>query len=169
MEFPVKGKLDLRHLRAIHRFIFSDIYEWAGELRTVNIAKGNQFCNYLYLEDYANGVFQKLKGEKYLSKTLPGGIPKRLAYYLSEVNALHPFREGNGRTQRVFIEYLAQAAGWRIDFSDVSDKEMIEASASAFALEYEPMERIFERILSPITPEEQRAFRVKIGLNRPLK
>jgi len=169
LEYPVKGNFDLKHLCAIHRFIFADIYGWAGELRTVNIAKGNQFCNYVHLETYADGIFSKLKDEKRLGNTPADAIPERLAYYLSEINVLHPFREGNGRTQRVFIEYLAQAAGWHVDFSDVSDREMIEASALAFAMEYDRMETMFRRITMPISPEEQREFRVKMGLSRPKK
>ena len=97
MEFPIKGKFDLRHLQSIHQFIFSDIYDWAGELRTVNIAKGNQFCNHQYLETYADGIIKKLKTEKMLTVLPLSMIPERLAYYLGEINVLHPFREGNGR------------------------------------------------------------------------
>ncbi len=168
-EFPVKGKFDLKHLCAIHRFIFSDVYDWAGELRTVNIAKGNQFCNYLHLETYANGIFAKLKDEKYLRNVSPETIPERLAYYLSEINVLHPFREGNGRTQRVFIEYLAQASGWHLDFSDVSDHEMIEASALAFATDYTMLIAMLRRIATPISKDEHREYRIKLGLIRPRK
>ena len=166
---PIKGRFDLKHLRAIHRYLFCDIYDWAGELRTVNIAKGNQFCNYIHLVTYADGIFTKLKAEKFLAKTSVDSLPERLAYYLSEVNVLHPFREGNGRAQRVFIEYLAQTAGYHVSFADVSDREMIEASASAFALDYDMMITMFRRITTPITPEEQKEFRIKIGLSRPAK
>jgi len=149
MDFPIKGKFDLKHLCAIHRYVFQDIYSWAGELRTVNIAKGNQFCLYQHLEAYAAAVFGKLKEEKYLRATAPELIPERLAYYLGEINVLHPFREGNGRAQRVLIEYLAQAAHHHVDFSEVTGKEMIEASALAFALEYDRMNALFRRITSP--------------------
>jgi cell filamentation protein len=165
-ENPIKGKFDLKHLRAIHRYIFCDIYEWAGELRTVNIAKGNQFCNYIHLETYADGIFSRLKAEKLLENTRSDAIAERLAYYLSEINVLHPFREGNGRVQRVFIEYLAQIAGWYINFADISDREMIEASALAYALEYDKMEKMFRKIIAPITSEEQNTFCAKVGLKR---
>jgi len=168
-EHPIKGQFDLKHLRAIHRYLFCDIYTWAGELRTVNIAKGNQFCNYIHLETYADGIFTKLKAEKMLANTPDNTFPERLSYYFSEVNVLHPFREGNGRTQRVFIEYLAQAAGYHVSFADVSNHEMIEASALAFALEYDKMTTMFRRILTPITHDEQKEFRVKMGLSRPAK
>ena len=145
---PVRGKFDLKHLQAIHRAIFRDIFTWAGKLRTVDIAKGNQFCLCQHLETYATSIFNKLQAENYLLGTPAEKMPERLAYYLGEINVLHPFREGNGRAQRVFIEQLAHKAGYHVDFSDVSSQEMIEASALAFAKEYDKMTAMFERILS---------------------
>lgn len=68
---------------------------------------------------------------------------------------LHPFREGNGRTQRLFIEYLASVAGCRVDFSSVSSEEMLIASADSFACNYESIYGMFERITTPISKEEQ--------------
>ncbi len=140
----IKGNYDLEHLQKIHRFLFEDIYEWAGKLRHVNIAKGNQFCLAQNLESYAESIFSKLKAENYLVNA--ENVPERLAYYLSEINVLHPFREGNGRTQRLFIEYLALNAGYRVDFSDVTPEEMIVASAESFACNYEKINSMFERI-----------------------
>jgi cell filamentation protein len=167
MEIPLKGKLDFKHLLAIHRFIFSDIYEWAGELRTVNIAKGNQFCNYIHLEGYADKLFKELKAERYLAKMPPDIFQNRLIHYFSEINVLHPFREGNGRVQRVFIEYLARSAGYHVDFSTVDSYEMIESSALAFGHEYDMMTKMFRRIVLPITERERREFREKVGITRP--
>ena len=144
---PIQGHFDFEHLKAIHRFIFKDIYTWAGKTRHVNIAKGNQFCLSQNIEMYAQELFAKLKSDNYLID-YNGNIAHRLAYYLSEINVLHPFREGNGRTQRLFIEYLADNAGYKVDFSDVSAKEMIVASAEAFSLDYEKLNTMFERITS---------------------
>ena len=79
-----------------------------------------------------------------------------MAYYFSEINVLHPFREGNGRTQRLFVEYLAAVAGFRVDFSKVSTEEMMIASADSFACDYESINRMFERITTPISEEEQK-------------
>ena len=115
MQKPIKGYLDLRHLQKIHKYIFSDIYPWAGTLRHVNIAKGNQFCLSQNLELYAGNIFGTLEREHYLIDA-GDNIPYRLAWYLSEINVLHPFREGNGRTQRLFIMYLAGIAGYAVDF-----------------------------------------------------
>lgn len=147
---PIPGAFDLAHLQSIHRYLFSDIYEWAGEIRWVNISKGNFFCRYEYIEDQANSLFEKLRKEDYLRYTSAEKLPERLAYYLSEINVLHPFREGNGRTQRLFIEYLAYEAGYDVDFSYVGDQEMIQASAEAFACDYSAMGKIFRRIITPL-------------------
>jgi cell filamentation protein len=152
---PIRGKLDFKHLCDIHRYIFGDIYEWAGKLRMVNIAKGNPFCNCEVLELYGAKLFGKLKAENYLLGTPPERIPERLAHYLSEINVLHPFREGNGRSQSLFVEYLALAAGYRVDFTDVTAAEMIEASVRAFDREETAMCAIFKRIATPISRSEQ--------------
>ena len=154
MQKPIKGCFDLQHLQKIHKYIFGDVYMWAGKLRHVNIAKGNQFCLAQNLEQYAGSIFGKLEREHYLINA-GDTIPYRLAYYLSEINVLHPFREGNGRTQRLFIMYLAGIAGYAVDFSDVMPEEMIAASAESFTCEYDRINAMFERITVPIAREEQ--------------
>lgn len=151
---PIRGQLDLKHLQKIHRDLFGDIYTWAGKLRHVNIAKGNQFCPAMNLETYGNSIFRKLEQEHYLIDA-GDAAPYRLAYYLGEINVLHPFREGNGRTQRLFIEYLASVAGYRVDFSQITAEEMLIASADSFACNYESIYKMFEKITSPISKEEQ--------------
>ncbi len=147
---PIPGSFDLKHLQDIHRYIFKDIYEWAGKLRWVNVSKGNQFCLYPYIESNANELFGRLKKETYLIGTSENEIPFRLSFYLSEINMIHPFREGNGRVQRLFIQYLAENAGYQVDFSQVIDKEMIDASAEAFACHYSKMDALFQRITTPL-------------------
>ena len=144
----IDGDFDFSHLKKIHKFLFEDIYEWAGEYRHVNISKGNQFCLWQNLESYADNVFASLEKENYLKKC--DNIAEKLAYYLSEINVLHPFREGNGRTQRLFIEYLALNAGYRVDFSSVTPEEMIVASAESFACEYDKINAMFERITTKL-------------------
>lgn len=152
---PIQGTFDLKHLMAIHRYIFGDIYAWAGEIRWVNISKGNVFCQAQYIEQNANELFTKLKHESYLGTVSPNEIPLRLAHYLGEINVIHPFREGNGRAQRLFIEYLAQRNGYTVDFSTVTDKEMIEASALAFGCDYTKLNALMMRITVPALSPEQ--------------
>lgn len=107
------------------------------------------------LETYGGNLFRKLEQERYLIGSTQFA-PHRMAYYFSEINVLHPFREGNGRTQRLFIEYLASVSGFCVDFSQVSPEEMMIASADSFACDYESINRMFERITTPISEEEQK-------------
>ncbi len=155
---PVVGNFDFQHLKAIHYAIFSDIFNWAGKTRTVNIAKGNMFCLSQYLDHYADTIFAKLKSENYLLEVPREDIPEKLAYYLSEINVLHPFREGNGRTQRLMIEYLAGINGFYVDYSRVSRHDMIEASAFAFIKDYDKIDQMFYDITSRISLEEQEEY-----------
>lgn len=129
-EAPVRPSYDLRHLCAVHRRIFGDIYDWAGLLRTVAIAKESWFCLPQYIESSAAEIFRELHGENLL-RGLPRDVfTERLAYYLGEVNALHPFREGNGRTQRAFFEQLASDAGFILDWQHLDADRNIAASAA---------------------------------------
>ena len=124
---PVEGELDFAHLCEIHRYIFQDVYEWAGQLRTVDIAKGNMFCKSEFLRENGEQLFLKLKEENYCENLPLDMFVNRLAYFFSEINALHPFREGNGRAQREFIRVAALNAGYLIDFSRITQEDMIYA------------------------------------------
>lgn len=153
----IKGNFDFEHLQSIHNYLFCDIFEWSGKLRNVNISKGNQFCLTQNIISYAESIFGKLKTEHFLIG-YNNSVPERLAYYLSEINVLHPFREGNGRTQRLFIEYLASVAGYKVDFSKVTAREMLIASAESFACNYDLINEMFNRITTPISKEEQKIW-----------
>ena len=84
---------------------------------------------------------------------------------MSEINALHPFREGNGRSQRAFISYLAKVAGYELNFAEVSQEQMIKLSVRAFNNGHEEYINMFKKISSPIKEEEQKVFISSIGLN----
>lgn len=144
---PVRGKFDLKHLQAIHKYIFQDIYEWAGEIRKVDIAKGNMFCNVRFLSSQAAEIFGKLKEEDYLQGLEEEDFIGRLAYYFSEINALHPFREGNGRSQREFIRCLALHDGYALNFANASKEEMMKASEDSFLCDYRAMEQLFKKCI----------------------
>jgi cell filamentation protein len=147
IEQPIKGRFDFEQLKKIHEYIFQDIYEWAGKVRTVDIAKGNMFCKVQFIQNQADELFGKLKRENYLRDIDRDKIPKKFAYYFAEINALHPFREGNGRTQREFIRELAINAGYTVHFCDISEEEMLEASKDSFMCNYEKLEEIFSRCM----------------------
>lgn len=139
------------HIYSIHLFLFGEIYEWAGKTRSVDISKGNQFCRCEFIEEQMDDLFRKLKKEDYLRNyEVKGELSKRLAYYLGEINAIHPFREGNGRCQRMFIEHLSFYLDYQLDFMDITNEEMLEASVKAFDLDYSMMEKLLEKELSKV-------------------
>ncbi len=149
-EHPIKGNYDLDHLKRIHKALFGDIFEWAGQLRTVDISKGTMFCKCEYIENNANKLFKKLQDENNLIGLQIDDMVSRLAYYLCEINAIHPFREGNGRAQRSFVKQLAFDAGYHLDFTGIADDYMINASVRGFVLDYSYMESLIRRGISKL-------------------
>lgn len=130
---PLRGQFDVRHFKAIHKFIFQDVFKWAGEFRTVNISKGGQlFGMCAFVESALNELLLRLPKENYLKDLAPSAFAARTGFYLSEINAIHPFREGNGRTQREFIRELGAAAGYAIDWGKVTREQMTAASIESF-------------------------------------
>lgn len=146
----IRGKFDLKHLQKIHQYLFQDIYDWAGKIRTVDIAKGNLFCKVELIKPQAEIIFDGLKSEKYLRGLNVKDFTERLAYYLGEINALHPFREGNGRAEREFIRELAFQNGYFLAFKDVKKEELIEASKASFLGNYLPLFDMLSSSLRPI-------------------
>ena len=142
---PLEGELDFNYVKRIHRYLFDGIYEWAGKIRQTDISKGNIFCQHELIEVNAEVLFNELKAEKYLDGLNKEAIIKRLAYYLGDLNTIHPFREGNGRVQRVLIRELASRAGYLVNFDGISQEEMIKASDASFHYDYEPMEAIIAK------------------------
>jgi len=133
LENPTAGQFDLAHLQRIHLALFQDVYDWAGKIRTVDISRGNsRFANVRFIESAANDIFNKLARENWLRGLDADTLSKRLAHYLSEINALHPFREGNGRVQRIFISQLSQSAGYQLDYSDLEQEQIYRAMELAF-------------------------------------
>jgi len=123
---------DLHHLKAIHKHLFQGIYEWAGQVREVNLAKGEtHFLPHSLIEQGAKSTFTKLKQENCLKGLDPNDFSKEAGYYLGEINHIHPFREGNGRTQREFTNHLAHHNGYHIGWKNMTQKQMIEASIEA--------------------------------------
>lgn len=150
LDEPIKGMFDLMHLQSIHKYIFQDIYDWAGKIRTVDIAKENMFCKVQFITVQAEDIFAKLKKDNYLRSLESGKFIKKMAYYFSEINALHSFREGNGRSQREFIRELALSNGYRIDFRKISSEQMLEASKDSFLCDYGKMYELFSKCLNKI-------------------
>ncbi|MCI8513836.1 MAG: cell filamentation protein Fic [Lachnospiraceae bacterium] len=147
IERPAKGGFDFAHLQKIHGYLFQDLYDWAGKIRTVDIAKGNMFCRVPFIQTQADNIFRKLKAEHYLKGLSQEEFPAKLAWYFSEINALHPFREGNGRSQREFIRELALYHNYKILFSRTEEEELLKASIDSFLCRYKKMEQVFRKCL----------------------
>lgn len=149
-ENPIKGSFDFKHLQKIHGHIFQDVYDWAGKTRTVEIAKGNMFCSTRFIDSYQQGVFDRLRKDDFLKDMSREQFSKEAAFYLGEINMLHPFREGNGRTQREFMLELSREAGWELDLSKVSREEMIQASQQSANSTDDLFEKMIREQLKPM-------------------
>lgn len=148
----VTGDFSLKHLRSIHKHLFQDIYSWAGKIRTVDISKGTIFCLVQFIEIQFDALYKKLKEEDCLADISDKKeMSIRLAYYLGELNMIHPFREGNGRTQRIYIEQLCKNNGrFEIDFSEITKDEMLNASIQSAKSNNELLEEIIFKCLVKI-------------------
>ena len=133
IECPLSGLFDIEHLRGIHRYLFQDVYEWAGDFRTVDIAKGNSyFAHVPYIESTLKDLFEKLSKGQHLRSLNQERFAGHVADILGSLNAVHAFREGNGRTQREFVRELAHKNGDWIDWSKVPREELYQASDASF-------------------------------------
>ncbi|MEY9846098.1 cell filamentation protein [Streptacidiphilus sp. BW17] len=133
-ENPIPGAYDLAHLQAFHREVFGSIYPWAGQIRSIEIAKGNtQFCLVRMIPDFANDTFGRLaRRQDHLRGLDRDAFLTGLADLHGDVNALHPFREGNGRTQRAFLAQFAADAGHPIDWTRLDPERNTLASVASF-------------------------------------
>jgi cell filamentation protein len=133
------GAFDLRHLQAIHRHLFQDIFDWAGEIRTVEMIKnGDQFQFLSYIETGMQDVHSRLSAQRFLKGLSPSKFANAAAHVVGDVNYVHPFREGNGRTQLQYLQQLASEAGHMLDVSTFQGK-WIEASRASHRGDYNPM------------------------------
>jgi cell filamentation protein len=127
---PVRGAFDRDHLQEIHRRIFVDVFPWAGEFRHVNMARRNShpFVTVQGIERKLEACLGELAAENYLRGLDEDDFSVRAACYLGALNSIHPFRDGNGRTQREFIRELAEQAGHELNWNSISRRQMYQAS-----------------------------------------
>jgi cell filamentation protein len=155
---PIQGRFDTRHLQAIHQHIFQDVYEWAGDFRTVSISKsGDPFAFPQHIASSLDKTCEELKREWHLAGSDLERFASRGAYYLGEINAIHPFRDGNGRTQREFIRELGLRSGLTIDWRQVSREERIEASRRSLRIDSAELEQLLRAALDN-EPNRQRGL-----------
>jgi len=128
------GRFSVSHFRAIHHHLFQDVYRWAGKPRDIRIAKNDSmFCYPEHIESELEKLFVRLKEQNYLRGSDPREFAVGLASFLSDLNAIHAFREGNGRTQMVFVTILAAKAGHPLDLDRLDPAGFLEAMIASFA------------------------------------
>ncbi|MCD7983088.1 MAG: Fic family protein [Desulfovibrio sp.] len=144
------GRYDITHLKAIHKHLFQDVYEWAGAFRTIPMAKGaSRFAQPQYIEQETRKILGRIA--QAAMRTIPvGPFAAALADMLSELNAVHPFREGNGRAIRAFSLLLAEECGYAFDISAITPTQWTDASILAFQGDNSSLESLLRNALSPL-------------------
>ncbi len=148
-----KLKLNLDLLFELHHYFLGTLYAWAGKIRTVNISKGDAFFAPAQNIESALKQFEsEFKKNKPMPKDSKKEIARKLALIHCELNVIHPFREGNGRTLRLFLDLLTVNVGYEaVDFKKIHDEEFIRACKHGMLQNYEPMEGLYLRLLRKIT------------------
>jgi cell filamentation protein len=136
--------------QTIHRILFQDVYEWAGQIRTVQLAKGDTvFAMPGHIDGAAKRIFDRLKHEN-LTALNPEQFVSKLAFYFGELNVLHPFREGNGRTQKLLFDEIARRCEYEIIWEKMDVDVLLQAVITAFdKQDYMPLEQLFDAALQP--------------------
>jgi cell filamentation protein len=161
MDHPVPGTGDLRELQEIHRHLFQDVFDWAGQLRTVDMKKNEPgsefFLPVQMIERAAAFAAGDLANDSMLQGLDRERFVERLAFHYDAFNYIHPFREGNGRTQRVFWSRVADEAGWQLNWSSVQGAVNDAACrAAAERQDLGPLREMFEGIVAPAVPQAHR-------------
>lgn len=158
---PIRGAFDFNHLKEIHRFIFQDLFDWAGQIRTIDIGKNNLFCRTQFIESYAKSIFADFFPSCDAVKNDRDQFISLFSKYYSDLNALHPFREGNGRAQREFARELCLKCGFVFDLTQTTHEEMMEASIQSFHTgDIAKFVLIFQKCIIPIA--EYRDYQAKL-------
>ena len=147
-ENPLVGEFDFPHYKAIHRFLFSELYDWAGEVRSVDISKkGTVFCPAAEIEERAEQIFKRLKAHNLFIHLPKDTFVDEITDFYCVTNALHPFREGNGRTQRAFLTQLIRNAGYSINFSELDMDLLMIATIQAAQGVTDLLKQFFEQAI----------------------
>jgi len=153
-ERPIRATGDLDEFRAIHRQLFQDVYPWAGEVRTVdlrkNVAGAEHFLSVGAIDRGSMFAADELRADKMLRGMNRDQFIDRLSHHYDQWNFVHPFREGNGRTQRVFWNRVAADAGWQLDWRPVQGAVNDAACrAASERRDFAPLRAMFEQVVSP--------------------
>jgi cell filamentation protein len=143
-----RGTLSFFHYRAIHRHLFQDVFDWAGKLRTVHIAKGSgMFCYPEHIAGEAWKLFARLRTERFLRNQSAQEFARLWAQFLAELNAIHPFRDGNGRAQLTYLALLAARAGHPLALQRMDPAAMLTAMVASFNNDEAPLAVLIEGLI----------------------
>jgi cell filamentation protein len=143
--FP-DGRLSYRHYLSVHRHLFQDVYRWAGKIRTVRIAKGgNAFCYPEHIDREMRRLFPELSEQNHLKGLSARAFADNAAHFLAELNAIHPFREGNGRTQLSFLVILAGKASHPLSRRRFKPQTTLRAMIASFGGNEKPLAGLIRR------------------------
>lgn len=128
-----KGRFGPTHYCRVHRHLFQDVYRWAGRYRTIATSKGaSVFCYPQFIEREMNRLFPALKGAPYFPGSHPDVFVTAAAEFLATLNAIHPFREGNGRSQLAFLHLIALRAGHPLGLQRIQPGDFLAAMVRSF-------------------------------------
>jgi cell filamentation protein len=146
---PLMNEFSFETLCKIHKIIFEDIYEWAGQIRRGDfLSKGSSiFCRGPYIVENTKIIFGNILKENDLLGLNKSKFIEKMAYYMGEINALHPFREGNGRTAREFFRQLSLNAKYTLNFSKMEKEELLTADIEAFNGKYDKLISILKKVI----------------------
>lgn len=143
------GKFDPKHYRAVHRHLFQDVYAWAGEYRTIRTGKGgNWFCYPEYIEKEMEALFERLRRSEFQTASDAELFIASVANFIADLNAIHPFREGNGRTQLMLIRLLGQSSGHLFRAEAIEADEFLVAMIESFNGRLDALVDELERMLA---------------------
>ena len=147
--------LTFQYLRDIHRHLFSEIYAFAGKVRTVDVVKGDSvFCYVQFIDEEQQRIFSQLQQNFFSTPLARDAFVHHIAEHASNLNALHPFREGNGRAIRCFLTILAQRLGYAIHYHEVEKEALLHADIAAFRGDITLLEGVYATILHEATDEK---------------
>ena len=145
------GAFDTAHYRAVHRHLFQDVYSWAGSYRTVRTAKeGNAFCYPEFIAANMETLFSCLQNAPFLGETPAADFVAHAADFFAELNAIHPFREGNGRSQLAFLYLVAERGGYPLVLELIRKEHFLPAMVASFHGNLEPLKEEL-RVMLPAT------------------
>ena len=146
---PIDGSFDFEHYKAIHKFLFDELYDWAGTVRTTDIAKKRtSFTKHQDIERIGTACLRKIQNG-YLDDLPFDEFVYKIAELYHDINMLHPFREGNGRTQRIFFAQLIRHYDYSISFSDADTDFLMIATIQAAQGVLDGLVEFFSEAIEP--------------------